>query len=80
MGREIQGDVVTDNLHYERAVHGEISLAFLFFLQGPTMDPNKNTTGGKTGVLAFLIRGRKKMKDEYRSSSIDAGANFGFFF
>ena len=44
------------------------------------MDPNKNTTGGKTGVLAFLIRGRKKMKDEYRSSSIDAGANFGFFF
>ena len=21
------------------------------------MDPNKNTTGGKTGVLAFLIRG-----------------------
>ena len=43
------------------------------------MDPNKNTTGGKTGVLAFLIRGRKKMKDEYRSSSIDAGANFGFF-
>ena len=44
------------------------------------MDPNKNTTGGKTGVLAFLIRGRKKMKDEYRSSSIDAGANFRFFF
>ena len=44
------------------------------------MDPNKNTTGGKTGVLAFLIRGRKKMKDEYRSSSIDTGANFGFFF
>ena len=43
------------------------------------MDPNKNTTGGKTGVLAFLIRGRKKMKDEYRSSSIDAGANFSFF-
>ena len=41
------------------------------------MDPNKNTTGGKTGVL---IRGRKKMKDEYRSSSIDAGANFSFFF
>ena len=43
------------------------------------MDPKKNTTGGKTGVLAFLIRGRKKMKDDYRSSSVDAGENFGFF-
>ena len=61
MGREIQGDVVTDNLHYERAVHGEISLAFFFFsFKVQQWIPTKIQQEVRQVFLHFLSEEEKK--------------------
>ena len=60
MGREIQGDVVTDNLHYERAVHGEISLAFFFFFKVQQWIPTKIQQEVRQVFLHFLSEEERK--------------------
>ena len=61
MGREIQGDVVTDNLHYERAVHGEKSLVFFFFFfKVQQWIPTKIQQEVRQVFLHFLSEEEKK--------------------
>ena len=61
MGREIQGDEVTDNLHYERAVHGEKPLVFFFFFfKVQQWIPTKIQQEVRQVFLHFLSEEEKK--------------------